>query len=45
MMIPGQGMRTLLKKIPEDPKEKAEQRARILARLAAMKKKGAKKKA
>ena len=42
--IPRQGMRTLLQGIPEDPKEKAAQRARILARLAAMKKKGAKKK-
>ena len=44
MMIPGQGMRTLSQGIPEDPKEKAAQRARILARLAAMKKKGVKKK-
>ena len=42
--IPRQGMRTLLQGIPEDPKEKAAQRARILARLEAMKKKGAKKK-
>ena len=43
MMIPGQGMRTLSQGIPGDPKEKAERLARIRKRMAAMKKKGAKK--
>ena len=44
LMIRNQGNRELKKNIPEDPKKKEEQLARIRKRMEAMKKKGEKKK-